>query len=401
MMKKITSYILVLSFILISIVPTTTVQAASNETLKDYKDKLEELKSSKEENERMTDETANSIDQKRNAITSANNTISNNEQKVEESKTLVAESQEKIKIKTEELKNVINILQYSDMNSDEIYIDYIFDATSITDLMERQAIVEQIVNYTKEQLNSLEELIDENEKLQVKLQEDNETLNASITEYEKQVEELEDYIDSLATIGLGYDEKIEAMQNQIKLFESAGCKDNDKIQTCYYDKNGGSAAFSRPLTKGRVSQAWGNNGHKGIDLAVSKGTNVYAPASGTVLSVAYKQRCGGNIIYIHFKVNGKAYTGEFAHLTSIKVKAGQKVTAGQIIATTGGDSSTFYYDKCTTGAHLHYAIAYGYYLSEGDDGYVKWSTFTANTKATSVYSITKIKNVKGWTWSTR
>ena len=92
-----------------------------------------------------------------------------------------------------------------------------------------------------------------------------------------------------------------------------------------------------------------------------KGTNIYAPANGTVAHTAYKQSCGGNIIYMHHTVGGKAYTTEFAHLTSIYVKPGQQVTKGTVIGTVGGDSSTFYYDSCTSGTHLHYAVAYGYY----------------------------------------
>ncbi len=400
MMKKVISFISLLSLVLVMFMPIS-VNAASK-TLKDYKNEVAKLQSQKQENDRLTASTRNSIDAKRNAILNANNTITANEQKVEDSKALVAESQEEIKIKTEELKDVINILQYSNINSDEVYMDYLFDSQSIEDLMERQAIVEQVVEYTQEQLDSLDNLIHENEQLQVQLANDNVALNNSITAYEKQVEELEAYIEKLATIGLDYNEQIKAQQNLIKTFEAAGCKDNDSIDDCYYNKGGSSGAFSRPLVSGVVTQAWGNNGHKGMDIGGNKkGTYVYAPANGTVAYTAYHQSCGGNIIYMHFKVGGKAYTGEFAHLTSINVKNGQTVTKGTVIGTVGGDSSTWYYDKCTTGPHLHYAIAYGYYLGGGTDGYKSWSTFTTNTKATSVQSITGIKNQKGWRFTTR
>ncbi len=401
MMKKIITSISILSLILIMFMPLTTVNAKSK-TLQDYKDEVAKLQSQKQENDRLTTSTQNSIDAKRNAILNANNTITINEQKVEESKTLVAESQEEIKIKTEELKDVINILQYTDINSDEVYMDYLFDSQSLEELMERQAIIEQVVEYTQEQLDGLNKLIKDNENLQVQLVNDNEALNQSITSYEKQVEELEAYIEKLATIGLDYNEQIKAQQAQIKMFEDAGCKNTDSVDDCYYNKKIASGAFSRPLNYGVVTQAWGNNGHKGMDIGGNKkGTAVYAPANGTVAYTAYHQKCGGNIIYMHFNVGGKAYTGEFAHLTAINVKNGQYVTKGTIIGTVGGDSSTWYYDKCTTGPHLHYAIAYGYYLGSGSNGYSSWSTFTSNTKATSVQSITGIKNQKGFKFTTR
>lgn len=401
MMKKIFSLFLVISLFLVTTFPIVKVEAASS-TLKDYKNQLAKLESQKEENNRLTKENQNAIDAKRNAIVRANQTIVDNEKKVESSKTLVSESQENIKIKSEELKDIINILQYSKINSDEAYLDYVFDSSTISELMERQAIIDQVIEYTQQQLDDLDSLIKKNEKLQVKLADDNVNLTNSISDYEKQVEELEAYIEKLASIGLDYDEQIKAQQNQIKLFEDAGCKDGDSIDDCYYNKGGGSAYFSRPLNSGRVTQAWGNNGHKGIDLGGNaKGTAVYAPANGTVVHIAKKQSCGGNELFIHYSVNGKAYTTLMAHLTDINVSIGQKVTKGQVVATVGGDASTFYYDKCTTGAHLHYMVSYGYYLGGGADGYRTWSKLEANSTATSVQSITNLKNQKGWTWKNR
>ncbi len=401
MIKKVINIFLIFSLFIVTTCPILEVDAASK-TLKDYKNELAKLQNEKRENNRLTTENQNAIDAKRNAIVKANQTIKDNEQKVEDAKTLVAESQESIKIKSEELKDVINILQYSNNNSDEAYMDYVFDSATIGEMMERQAIIDQIIEYTQQQLDDLNALIQKNEDLQVKLADDNVNLTNSIASYEKQVEELEAYIEKLASIGLDYDEQIKAQQNQIKLFEDAGCKDGDSIDDCYYNKGGGSAFFSRPLNSGRVTQAWGNNGHKGIDLGGNaKGTAVYAPANGTVVHIAKKQSCGGNELFIHYNVNGKAYTTLMAHLTDINVSIGQKVTKGQVVATVGGDASTFYYDKCTTGAHLHYMVSYGYYLGGGADGYRTWSKLEANSTATSVQSITNLKNQKGWTWKNR
>lgn len=400
MMKKVVSYTIILAMLLLTLCPTTTF--AKSKTLQDYKNEVAKLENEKNENNRLTASTKASINAKRNAILNANNTISQNETKVENAKTKVAESQEQIKIKSEELKDVINILQYSDVNSDEMYMDYLFDSSSISELMEREAVIKQIVTYTQNQLDELDSLIKKNQNLQVQLEKDNINLSNSITSYEEQVSELEAYIEKLATIGLDYDEKIKAQKNMIKMFEKAGCKNSDSVDDCYYNKKEASGQFLRPLVSGRVTQRWGNNGHKGIDLGGNKkGTAIYAPANGTVAHVAYKQSCGGNIIYMHHTVGGKAYTTEFAHLTAIYVRDGQYVKQGTVIGTVGGDSSTFYYDHCTSGTHLHYAVAYGYYLGSGSNGYSKWKTFTTNTKATNVQSITGLKNSKGWTWRSR
>ena len=401
-MKKIISYLLILSLAFLTICPIGNVEIVRAKTLQDYKNEVAKLETQQSENNRLTTETKNKINAKRNAILSANDTIAENEQKVEDAKVKVAESQESIRIKTAELKELLQLLQYIDVDSTEVYVDYVFDSSSISEMIERQAVIEQVVEYTYDELGQLNDLIVENEQLQVDLKNENVNLENSIVSYESQVEELEAYIETLATIGLDYDEQIKAQKSLIKTFEDAGCKNTDSVDDCYYNKQVNSSSFSRPLVSGRVTQAWGNNGHKGIDLGGNKkGTNIYAPANGTVAHVAYKQSCGGNIIYMHHQVAGVAYTTEFAHLTAIYVKDGDYVRKGDVIATVGGDSSTFYYDHCTSGTHLHYAIAYGYYLGSGKNGYSKWKTFTTNTKATNVKSVSGFNNKKGWTWSSR
>ena len=396
MMNRVVRIIISLSLITAIIMPLSEVHAT---TLQDYKNKVAELERNQERTNQLTREASQKIDAKRNAITNAKNTIAENEQKVEDAKVKVTESQDAIEQKTKDLENVIVNLQYTYASTESIYLDYVFDAESISDLIEREAIIERISEDTSEQLVELEKLIVENQELQVTLADENVALTNSISEHEKQIEELDRYIDQQAKIGLDYGEQIKAQKGLIKIYEDAGCRPQDDIDVCYYAKHGGSGAFSRPLNQGRVTQAW-NATHGGIDLGGNTpGTPVYAPATGTVVYVAYQNSCGGNIVYMHALVNGQKYTVEMAHLRSVNVRAGQYITKGTQIGTVGGDSSTWWYDKCTSGPHLHYAISYGYYFSAA--GRNEWNTFKANTKATAVQSITGIKSTKGWTWNGR
>ena len=398
MNKKINTSIALLILLLI---PFKVVNA-DGKTLQDYKNEVAAIEAKANRNKRISQDTQNKINAKRNAIANANTTIENNEKKVEESIVKVAESEDAIKLKTEQLKKAIANYQYAGTSSESIYIDYVFDSSSISEMIQRQAIIEQITNYTQSQLQTLEKLIVDNKNLQVQLKEDNKNLEASISANEKQVDELEAYMDSLASIGMDYDEELKAIQNQVALFEKAGCRNDDSIDECYYNKGSYSSYFSRPLNSARVTQAWGHNGHAGMDLGGNvPGTPVYAPANGTVVHTAYHQRCGGNIVYIHHQVNGKAYTTEFGHLRSYTVSPGQNVVKGQIIGYVGGDSSTWWYDSCTSGTHLHYSIAYGYYLGAGANGYNSWSTFRSNTRATASESITGIRNQAGYRFNGR
>ncbi len=393
MMKKKIKLLVIIILLSFIAIPTIKVNA---QTLQEYKNKVAELKTKKYETDKLTSESEQKIRERRNSIIQATDTIKENEDKVESSKVLVAESQEQIKIRQEELKDVLVALQYTDSNKKELYTDYIFSASSIPEMMERQAIVEQVVEYTESELESLNKLIKDNESLQVKLANDNVTLNNSITEYEAQLLELDKYIDELASIGLDYASQIEAQEGMIKIYEAAGCKNSDDLDDCYY--SGGSGYFARPLNSGVITQAY-NKTHGGIDLGVKAGTNVYAPASGTIVYTKSRYKCGGNIIYMHTIVNGKKYTLEFAHLRTINVKIGQTVRQGQIIATSGGDKSTWSYDTCTTGDHLHYAISSGYYF--GDATWNAFYTFKANTTPTGNQTISGFKNKYGWRWSSR
>ena len=398
MMKKIVSYLLVASFAFLTISPLTNVAHAK--TLQQYKNEVAELEKKKDNTDRLTAAAEQQIRNKRNAIANATHTIEANKQSVENSKILVAESEEKIKIKNMELEDVIRILQYTGTNSEEMYVDYVFESSSVYELMERQSVVEQIITYTLQELEALKTLIDENHQLQTKLAQDNVNLENSITRYENQLLDLQEEINQLAQVGLDYQSQIEAQRGLIKIYEAAGCKNNEDIDDCYYAKINGNAQFSRPLTQGRVTQIWKNGIHYGIDLGgVPAGTPVYAPANGTIVYTKHKYKCGGNIIYMHAVVNGQKYTVELAHLKSIKVNIGDIVQKGQIIATQGGDSSTWYYDSCTTGTHMHYSISYGYYFTNAT--WNGFSTFQKNTKATSVQSISGLKNQRNWKWTTR
>ena len=151
MMKKLIVYSLAACLMFITIVPygTNVVEA---KTLQQYKNAVAELEKKKDNTDRLTAAAEQQIRTKRNAIANANSTIKDNERSVENSKKLVAESEEKIKIKNNELEDVIRILQYTGTNSDEMIVDYVFESSSIYELMERQSVVEQIIDYTIEEL---------------------------------------------------------------------------------------------------------------------------------------------------------------------------------------------------------------------------------------------------------
>ena len=89
--------------------------------------------------------------------------------------------------------------------------------------------------------------------------------------------------------------------------------------------------------------------------------------------------CGGNTVYIQHIINGKYYTTQYTHLLSYSVKVGQVVTKFTQIGQVGGGAQTKKYDRCTTGAHLHFGIANGHYLGSGANGYTSYNTYLSKS----------------------
>ncbi|NLU49064.1 MAG: M23 family metallopeptidase [Syntrophomonadaceae bacterium] len=91
---------------------------------------------------------------------------------------------------------------------------------------------------------------------------------------------------------------------------------------------------------------WRRSGfHHGVDIAASLGSPIRAAASGTVVFTGYKPVYGRTVIIRH--ANGKRTL--YGHAQKIKVKNGQKISRGQVIATVGNSGRS-------TGPHLHFEV---------------------------------------------
>ncbi len=126
----------------------------------------------------------------------------------------------------------------------------------------------------------------------------------------------------------------------------------------------GTAVLSWPLSKVIITQYFGNtafatknpqiyngSGHTGIDLGASVGTEVKSSADGVVLGAGDTDNtCRGASYgkWVLVKHNNGLST-LYAHLSLIRVSAGQVVTRGEILGFSG---NTGY----STGPHLHFTV---------------------------------------------
>ena len=129
--------------------------------------------------------------------------------------------------------------------------------------------------------------------------------------------------------------------------------DNQNIQI----ENIESKGFGKilwPVKYGKITSKFGNRTHpvlksvkfhRGVDIAVSIGTPVYSGIKGRVTFAGRKGNYG-NLVEIERDDGIKV---RYAHLNSIDVVTGQKVSDGEKVAETGNTGMS-------TGPHLHYEI---------------------------------------------
>lgn len=101
------------------------------------------------------------------------------------------------------------------------------------------------------------------------------------------------------------------------------------------------------------ADAFGNPGHRGIDIPAPEGTPILAAHSGTVLICGWNDSFGNQVLID----DGAGFSTRYAHMTATAVSPGAVVTAGQVIGYVGstGDS---------TGNHLHFEVSVGGTLTD-------------------------------------
>ena len=385
-MKKLIIAFAFLTLLLVPIFQGSTASRGDAETIADLRNELAGLKQEKIDNQNAKNQTQSQINSKKNAIYKAAQEQEEIIGKVTEAENKIVESNTKIDNAKEETNELLRFLQIS--NGENAYLEYISGAESTTDLVMRTAIVEQITAYNEEVMAKLNALIAENEQLKVDLNNRNDELDKMTEEYSKAVKSLGNKLSELNELNEDIDDQIKNQEALIDYYKTICDSETQKLSDCISLKS--ATGFIRPTKTGRISSYWGyrkspitgevNSFHNAIDIAGFKGGEpVYASALGMVAAITKKSSCGGNIVYIHHNVMGKAYTTQYAHLATYSVKVGDMVSASTQIGTIGGNKTLTPWDKFTTGAHLHFSITKGHYLGAGPDGYSSWSKFIANS----------------------
>ncbi|WP_299690199.1 M23 family metallopeptidase [uncultured Vibrio sp.] len=112
-----------------------------------------------------------------------------------------------------------------------------------------------------------------------------------------------------------------------------------------------------PMAYQRISSSYGSRTnpitgkrhvHTGIDLTCQVGEDILAPADGVIETVRPSNKGFGNFMTMRHSFG---FMSSYAHLQKFKVRSGQFVSKGDVIASCGNTGSS-------TGPHLHYEVRF-------------------------------------------
>lgn len=398
-MRKINKILLIIIMLLVFM---PKVNASSANTIAELRKEIEALKAKKQAQGNKKAQTQSEINTTTNKLNNTKNEITEGRNQIETARIEVEKLNKEIEEGTENIKSLMNSYQIN--GADNAYMDYIFKAESYADFVYRYTVIKQVLDYNKELIDGWNDKITQNEQLQVDLANKEVELNKKVTEYETNIDKLGDKLASYSDIVMDIQDEIDSTQELLNYYKELGCGENQNIYECISVK--GDTMFRKPLVKGTITSYYGyrinpltgkgTKFHSGTDIGGNKeGTNVYATANGTVGKIIRKASCGGNQVYVWHTIGGKKYTSLYMHLLNINVSIGDKVDSNTVVGTVGGGKGTWAWETCSTGAHLHFSVATGWY---GDkNSYVSYSSFLAHLIDSK--EVAKLPNKGTWWYS--
>lgn len=361
---KIISLLALISIIASYIILPMDAHADAN-TLAEFRAEVEQYTNKLEENQNKIAKNDEEVAQIRERISEIEKELDSIVEEIGTLQTEIDESNKEIEEKSEESKKIIEYYQLA--NGENAYLEYAFGATSITDMIYRMSVVEQLTEYNDRIMKELDTLIAKNKQQQEELTTKQEQQQNLQKELESERERINADTAALKDAQPGIQEQIKAAKNNVKYYESIGCGENENIQSCQirYDRqhasSGGSggggnvmppsaSGFYRPMESGYVTQNWMNAGHLGIDLGNRNYNNIEIhPVATGVVFAKYYDNAGALVLKIRHYVNGSYLYSTYAHLSAWYVNVGDIVSPDTVIGRMGSTGNS-------SGPHLHLEI---------------------------------------------
>jgi len=239
------------------------------------------------------------------------------------------------------------------------FLTVLLESDGLAEFFTRIDRFSAMMEYDKRLLDSYNAGIAELESLRDGVQSHLDAVELQMDELEKRRDELETDQKAAAKLvsdALGSMASAEAeVERLTKIEEKYGAERKAKLLELQTSSNqsyvGGEFLWPLPLDYQKVTSGWGwrihpvtkkQQFHNGIDIPAPYGTSIYAVNDGTVVECSYNAADGYYVTISH----GGGLASFYSHLSRYRVKVGDKVKRGQLIANVGTSGYT-------TGAHLN------------------------------------------------
>lgn len=330
-------------------------------------------------------------------IASIETQITAAETEIKALQTEIEESNKEILKKSEESKRIMEYYQIE--NGNNAYLEYVFGAQTITDMIYRLSVTEQLTEYNNKIMEELKRLIEENNKKKESLTAKKEELTSLKKQLESEKARIEADTKGIVESMPSIETQIKEAKANLEYYKRLGCGTTEDIAACQFrimQSTGNSlpsvGTFQRPIDSGKLGRGWtGNYGHRGIDMTSPTNGNIaiYPIAEGEVAAI-YQDSCnmnwcgpaGGwcqgnaNIIVIRHNYQGGYIYSMYVHLSRYgNYRVGSPVTKNSIIGYMGTTG-------CSTGNHLHLEITTCHWKAQGGCTY---SDFLGRSKNPTNY----------------
>lgn len=388
-MKKQSLKVFSILIILIVVLQTTSVFAATNTILNSQKSEndkkitekqsnLEDVKEEKSETQQQVNDLSSKISEYQSQIDELDSKIGDLNSKIEEAQNHLQQKQEDYEKNKKLAEERLVVMQEE---GDTSYLDFILKSSSLTDMISNFYLSSEVANADIELINKIDNEKKEVEKAKTELEDSKRDLDTSkaekqgvstqlqaakneksaqvakLSDDQKQIEEeLDELQEANKQIQKEINANVAKYQAQIAALNkknnssSKNNSSNNSGNSGNYN-GGGSGVLARPVASGSITAGMyypSGSYHGAIDYGVSAGTPVYAAADGVVIKTANLTTSYGTYVVIQHANGLQTW---YAHGTSgsICVSEGQTVSRGQQIMKSGNSGHS-------TGAHLHFEV---------------------------------------------
>ncbi|PTM56669.1 murein hydrolase activator EnvC family protein [Desmospora activa] len=328
------------------------------EDIKERDKEIQQLEKEKEEKEQDLQSVLTDLEKRKKELTRLNQEVYDTEQQLKQKEKDLEETEKQLEERQRQFKQrVRTIYQQGEM----FYLEALIQSQSVDEFVSKLDFIRQVAKQDRnlidgyeqdrktltQQKKEIEELLAEQKEKSRQAQSLHDNLTAEYKKYEKELSKLAKEQENLEEINENEREKVRELVRKRQLE-----RQRKEPSSAKYD--GGK--FLWPVKGAPVTSTYGmryhpvrkeNRMHTGIDLAAPIGTPIQAAAAGNVIEARPAPGYGYIIVIDH----GGGLSTLYAHMYTqgVKVKVGQQVSKGDVIAEVGNNG-------WSTGPHLHLEV---------------------------------------------